>query len=874
MKQTIDITGYKATGLTALLTWYTRDSGAQAIGTIRALDASDVAIGATASSAAITGPAGVWLRSELTKVLPAGTAKVEAGVEANASGAVEIDGISLKVGQMSSELLSGPSFDSGTYGDSWDNVTNSFVDVAGGYARNDSGDFFVQGGAFASSEIKQEVAIPAGYEYGDAVLEFARANEFADDGTVTLEVLDGGGAVLESSTTGAETIASGWERRRLIVTLPDGAATLRVRLIATRALSAGNSGALFDDVSLRIHKDLDPAFERDLDFTEPHHAVMPRSFEEAYLAWPTLAIPAVWNGSDALPSVRASKYNASATGAWSDAVDGIPHPPAKFLGHWMHDEAALSVDAYRFTRGSTADLQIDGYGAFAKADVFSVAVCFRVTERTMSLACGLVGNKDADGLGWGLSLDTSGRVVATVNGSTPRTATGAVDHRDGAAHWALLTWDGSTLRIVDAAGSSTNASDPGEFSSTAVMRIGRDGANGVIGGVDIARVLLWDGDAIDAADFASIVDTIGDDPNGLVTWSSSQPVWIDGDDDEDGATLVRAAARHVPVGYSGGYGLSIGAACTNLALSTDYATGSHCGPEANVTLTQGIIDPTGLARGVRVANTVNDFGYRLTDIPLPDENVRVIFWARTIDGTEQNLKVRIIDSDENDEDNDVIVIDSSWQRIERLLAWTAPTPTGHLRFTIHDNSPAAFDLAGVVWVGQGHVPTAYQDANTAVGDRHGVASETLPIQLHYEGEIEVEGLVTTQMHGSYLASVDNDTTDQKNQRALLISSSEAVAVLWDNAGSPTSIPEAPSWASDVKLRCRWNKLEIPDAPIGRQLGVGIDDTTVDSTAVAFTVSTAVPSEKIRLGGGSPNGSTSPHALLRHVVVRAREEKLL
>ena len=885
--QTVDVSGYKPNGLTALVIWYTRnfdaDSDDTSTAKITALDADDVEIGSVTTSEAIVGPTTTWRRAELTKVLPDGTAKVKVTIDlaGNDPPDAAIAGVSLHIGQMSDELISNGSFTNGTFTD-WDNVTNSFAaNTTTEYATDGTTKRCAQSGSFASCEIKQDVAIPEGYEHGDAVLTIARMDTGTDTGEVVLEVLDDGDdQVLASATTGAEIVSGGWERRRLIVTLPDGAETLRVRLVAERP-ALGINGALFDDVSLRIHKDLDPAFECVFDFTAPQYQPMPRTWHQAYLSWPSIEPPMAWNGSDLLPSVRASQQNSSATAAWSD---GSTPTPANFVGYWEIDgDSALVANAYRFARadaGDAVDLQVDGYGEFASTDTFSVAVCFRVTERAMSAACGLVGRRDPTGKGWGLQLDAAGRVVAAVEGATERVATGTIDHRDAAPHWVLMTWNGTTLRVVDAAGSVTNGSSPGEFSINAYpMRIGRDGEASATGGIDIARVLVWDGTAISESEFLDTIHQIGTDPNGRIDrddgWTSSKPVWVDAGDDADGnARLVRSATRHVPIGYDGeSYGVSIGQAHTNLVQSTDYEVGAHCGPEANVTVTHGIEDPTGLARGVRVLNSVAGYGYRLSDMPIGSNagTVHVVLWLAS-QAVSQDIVVRLLDSDEVVISNDTVTVTQQWQRFAIELSWSGTTPTGHLKISIDGSAGAWFHLAGVVWAGLDAQATAYPDAAVSVGDRHGAVVETLPLQLNYEGEIEVRGLVTTHVHGSYIASLDNGTTDQKNQRAIAINNDEALAMLWDDSGTPSSIGSEPTWTSAVKLRARWNSLELPEA-LGSQVGIGIDDETAASDSVDFSLSATVPSEQIRIGGGNPNGSTSSDAWLRRVVVRAREEKL-
>jgi hypothetical protein len=925
IRQAVDVAGYKAGGLTALVTWYSRNfAGAPADTsevTVRALDVDDVELDVVTSSAVI-GPATHWQRAEQEIELPVGTSTVAVEVTtSNAAGSgstpsdTGVTRVQLQVGQMSAELLTNPSFDGNLT--SWTNVVNSFVlNSTNPYSSRNGTIGAAQGGAFANSEIKQEPAIPAGYEYGVALLTLGRSTTLDNDtGEVVLEVLNGGGTVIASATTGAEfalvqgvAVLDVWERRRLAVQLPDGAVTLRVRLLAVRTLGSGNSGACFDDLSLRIHKDLDPVFERDFDFGAPTWQLLPATWQRFHLQFPALPMPiAVWGGSSETPSVQPTYRLSGPEHAWSDA---IVHTAAKFVGYWdigpsalftADDlERAVSTEAYQFERTAAVDaidLQTTGadddgeeYGAFAIDEPFTVAVCLRTDEPRPSglgIACGLVGRRSVTGVGWGLRIDATGLLEAVIQGAGGTATAAAVTAiNDRAPHWAILVHDAgaTTLRLYDDHGGSATASTAAVGSLAAAdvpFRIGRDGPASQTGGVQISRVFLWN-EALTAGDVAEIM-MYGRDPSELLTsWTSDRAVWVPGPDDIDGATLVRFASDHVPIGYSSaldadGYGLTLTAASTNKIPSHDFTESAKWSAEAGVTLTQDVVDLTGLPRGVRVANLGADQAIRCEGIVMgAGTPLSVVFYARTIDAVASyDLGVVLTDTDDIVIDIVTVAITPLWQRFRvELGPWMDSTPNGILRFVL--GAVGTFDLSPVIWAAFGaDAPIAIQDAALAISDTYGDLVETLPLQLTHEGEVYVEGLasVASPPDGATLAGIDNDA-DDLDERALLIGAAAAPEfTLWDDAGSPTTeSATAIDWSAPFVVRGRWNRLELPES-LGDQAGIVVDGSA-DSSAydpLAFDAGTAL--EAIRIGGGNPSGSESPNALIRRVRVRAREPKL-
>jgi hypothetical protein len=117
----------------------------------------------------------------------------------------------------------------------WTDVSNSFeLETTSPHSTLDASASYAVGGPFSQSEIKQEITLSAGYEYGDAVLTYQRANMLADDrGAVVLEALNASDDVLKTALT------SRWE---------DTSATYYLRKIEPTA--AWNTGGCSSEETL------------------------------------------------------------------------------------------------------------------------------------------------------------------------------------------------------------------------------------------------------------------------------------------------------------------------------------------------------------------------------------------------------------------------------------------------------------------------------------------------------------------------------------------------------------------------------------------------------------------------------------------------
>lgn len=918
--QTVDVIGYKPTGLTAVLTWYTRNFASAttdySTGRVIAYDASDSVL--DDASADTIGPLNHWRRNAVSLSLPAGTVKV--GVELTltaAVGEVSKSGatrVRVQIGQVTSELLTNPSFDGSFTG--WTNVTNSFVaNTALPYASDDGTLGAAQGGAFASSEIKQEASIPAGFTYGVALLTLARATTIAGDaGTVTLEALNGS-TVLASATTGAESDfpfgVDKWARRRLALQLPNQADTLRVRLLASRAAGSGNSGALFDDLSLRVHKNLDPVETVDIDFREPVWQPAPRTWQRFHLQFPTLPMPIlVFDGLGPNPSVQPSEQLDVAF-RWSD--DGTPDS-ASFLGYWdigpdpqyatsgdpnIDLAHVISIDAYQFARAiaaSAIDIQASGasdlgeeYGAFERDEDFTIAVLFRVDEPAWATAAGLAGRRSNTGVGYGLQIDATGHVKAVMQGATATaTATASGTVHDRAPHWAVLVNDAGadTLRLYDDHGGSATASTAGTGSLAATgvpLRIGRDAAASATGGLQIARVLVFR--AALTADQVAEVMTYGTDPSGYVDGgTSNRALWVPVPDypGGSGAALLRFSAHHVPIGSGvGGFGVVIAAVSTNKIPSHDFANGTYWTAETGATLAQDVADCTGLPRGVRITVGTADAAIRCASITMGvGDLLSVVFYARTLDVGGRTLTVQLRTSAEVVIGSQTVTLTDAWQRFHvQLSTWANATPTAILRWRLGASATGSFDLAAPIWADFGaDAPYAIQDAGLAVNASsvaipHG---DSLPQSL-YEGEIYVDGIASTATppSGATIASVSVPAA--VNTRDLTIGAAGApVFTATDGGGTPTAVAgTAFNWDEGFVVRGRWNYLELPES-LGDQIGLVVAEASANSAtyaAMALAVDAGEVIDALYLGNGGVNATAAPNAIISRAILRTREPKL-
>lgn len=884
-EQTVEIQGYLPRGLEATLTYYARNRNADADDTcavtLAALDAAGVSLG-TVVDAAFAPPTAAWQRRSVALVLPAGTAKLRvSGTLANVGAGTApescVADFVLRLGQLDDAGLANPSFETGGIA-SWTVGSGAFGTGTAGASPSTT---YAQGGASASSTLYQEFALPAGWDVGgSAVVTCWRGTAISGDtGRVTVEVRDSGGAVLATSQTAVEAIAlNTWAKRRLAVDIPatGEAAVIRVTLTANRAAGAGLSGALFDEVLLAVHKDLDPAYQRRLSFAEPSIQPTPATWQQVALTFPDLTRPVVF-GASSPPIEMASS-------------DGVSRLASKGVGLWWRFSS--TVNAYEFARGGhdyrAVGVHASGSQAFANfgaAASFTVVALFRLDEHAFGGACGLVGRRSLTS-GWGIEINASGQVTAVLQGTGgTKTVSRPTTVHDGAWHMAALRYDATadTLDAFDERGftSVSTAAGLGEFTSAALdnpFRIGRSrDAIDPLPGM-IARVYVVQNTALTDAEIGAFF-AYGEAPAGI-THTRNVVAWADVKPDAAGALAASFAVDQLAsayadalVGGSTGYGAAVAKAVTNLVPSWDFAGASYVA-DVGAVLTQDVVDPTGRPWGVNVAATATA-GLKVVGLTFDaTATATLVFYARAASGT-PSIDIELLNASDVVKDTETVVLSTLWQKfVVSFAGWDASSATARIRWR-GDGAPVMFDLGTPLHVSQGtDVPSLLPQPLAAMVDVSLGLSQTLPVQFNAEGEIVVTGVATqASPPTSSLVNVHNGVDDD-DRREVLATLAAPVLDHLDAAGAASaSSATVIDWTALWTLRARWCAAGLLDDAATPFAGI-IADGSVDSDdygrVATFGYST-VPAEEIQIGDGTQD---TPNALIREVVLRAREPKLV
>ena len=687
--------------------------------------------------------------------------------------------------------------------------------------------------------------------------------------------------VLASATTGAEVIAplSTWRRRRLALTCPTGTATVRVRLLATRTLGAGNSGAAFDDFDLRLYKQGDPVDVVDLDFrTLPTQPLAP-TWQTFHLAWPTLTIPDSVIGFDGSGASALSQPVAIA-GRLLAMSDASALVPTTFAAPF--DNATPTAPCYTSTRAGRYITVTGGtpqLGAFTSADSFTIRVVLRTDEPTWSpIGAGVVG-RIALANGWAIYITAAGNAQALLVGAGgSKTATSAAVVNDGAPHQLVLVHDAAadTLRIyVDRRGyvETSTAVGLGEFElASQPLHLGRaastsDGFPGQILECQIIPAAL-------TAAQVSAMWMLGSDPTGLVTTYTRTSVgWCGGGYDAAGnATLAAHATDQVAIGYAPTanlWGLACGAARTNVITSWDLSTWTR---DAGATYTS-IADCSGLARGGRFGITATD-GVRIaTSAVTAITTMRVAFWAKAT--VAASVNVRLKSSAGVVKGTVALALTTTWARYDvAFTTWDGATATALVEW-IGAAGAVTLDLAHVVGVFQ---PVAAgvevspvmipRPAAAFTGGVTALVSRTLAQQFTAEGEVDVT-FACVRDEASSLSlvwlgqvAVPGSSADYKNGRLMLVATGAPRFSLFPgnyNASAETNLTPAVAGAVDlskaVRLRGRWRRVVgLPEDPTKFVSAVitvdGVTTTATSATAIADDATLAV--DTIMLGINDTN----------------------
>lgn len=902
MSQTVELQGYELNRLDANLTYFAKIFAGDANDTLTVdliiLDSSDSQIGITTDGPFL--PNSVWTRREVGfSPMPAGAAKIkvrvrgtEVAVGGTTSPDVAVTELRLRVGQGSgTQCLLNNSFESGTF-TNWTNVTNSFKASTASplYDRNQ----YAQAGDFASSEIRQDFTIPTGFEIGaTAVLEFARMNKNSDNDTmnVILEIRDGSSA-LASVSTGAEIItpSSTWARRRLAVAIPQGATTVRVRLVAARATGT-TCDCCIDDMDLRVVKKLDPTSTTTLTFDTPASQPLPLDLDHWNRAWPTIAAPdvAMWCGDN-----LEGKLGNEPTLYVDDTGTVPPAMNGKFIG--AYDATAgnrVRTSCWDFVPGADVGIQCQDSEAFnyTSSQSFTVFVAFKVDPALHGTAMDLVNRYDGSlNTGWRLYINTSGKLVAEVRGSASKTATGARTVTDGAVRFGMLIYDAGTanIRIVDEDGAvSTSTAGLGQIqtNSNISLTIG-DGAQGNFVG-QIARVFAWKS-ARSTADGSAMMLHGGLPPGAttLVNGRTSGAFAVRVGDDVNDEMWSFFGPDQIAVAYDkglkldGGTGYGLAMWVPDSSYGNKVAQIDHTPSlSANwVTVGATVTDKTSAGVDGRiVAFTVagtNAQGRELRNITVGAGTVRVGFFARAT--ANHSIRIELFNSSGTSKGSVDQAIVTGFKYYEVTLAgWDASTATCRVRFCgSNTGSTQTAEFCGPFLVNQaaGSNPGI---PLTGTADSAQTFTLSAPQQLNTEGEIAVVGIspAATPPDGTLIEATNG--TNNNDRRNLYVVSGGAKVDQYDGAASnTTSVTGAVSWNVKWTHRNRWCRAALLDAATAFG-GVLFGDLASVSTknygrAAAWTPGTLVLDVwKI---GGTVVGSNLP-AVIRSITIRTRELRL-
>lgn len=899
-QQDVNISGYLPARMRAMLEVYTRNQGGSSDTYINVeLEQRNTAgalIGTSVATGEVNDP-DRWTRKTLNIAslhndVAALRAKISLITAAEfAASAARAAEVILRVGQFTDNLLTNPSFEGSMAG--WTNVTNTFFSNLVGSAAYE-GQSYAKSNDFSTAECRQDVALPTGYEFSTAVLNFARMNTATSDlGQVILQCLDGSSNVLAEVFTALETISplNIWQRRQLTALVPLGTATLRVRLVTLRS-SGISSDSVFDDFDLRLYKNLDPDYLKELNFsTGPLARALPRSAVSWRLISDVVAPNyGIWDGDTAGGRLGAEPVMDDTS---------LLFAKNKFVGPW--DGSSIVDDAYELTRSGSrfkALDPLDPYANFGPNESFSAMVVLRSDEDPVAAAAGILGRLGATG--WALETTSGGAAQARLvgaSGTATATRPSTPGVRDGAMHLVGIVYDSVllTLTVFDERGAtSVSTAGIGDFRSSGSTPFGIGGAEDTTARWpgQISKVYLWRGVALSHANLVSWWQH-GKDPTGkLTTYSRAEPLAVVVAGDADGVLVQRYAPDQVALGkdiHTGSWGLVAHKAYANLVPSQQFSNTTYWTAVNSPTVTQSQRDVEGFRRGVKIEGT-SGMSLRLSQIPLAADFIRVIWFARA--DVAHTAQLKLLNASGVLKETYNYAVTTQWQMFTRRLdAWDASTPTGRLEWTpSHISTPFALYLSGPIVVYQGStvndvpyaLPLGPSGAFTAEPTIR--IDETYPVQLNHEGEILVDGTCPgfTPQTGearptlSSVAELTNTITNADRRELHVLGSFTAAFLHYDGSSSGVDssvLPVSSEWRGNWTMRGRWCRAQLLDNAVTPYAGVRLERSSVFAAygrTSSFSAS-ATPMARLRIGGSE---ASQIHALIRRIRLSSREEKLV
>lgn len=899
MRQNQVISGYWPERMRATVVAYGKNLGSDADDTLTialsARDAADAAIG-TQTYGPTAQSTTQWLKRTLTyAALPALTHQLrvfttldaEPGGDTNPQSA--ITEYRLMVGQFTDDLIANGDFETGLT--SWTSVAGTFTTPT--TAPIYTGAQYAKGDAAADSEYRQDYAVSGsvGYEVGaTVVLELARMNDHATlgTGTVTVECRDGSG-VLASATTGAEHVGTVWVRRRLTVEIPVGTTTIRVRLISTR--TSATASACFDDVELRLHKHLEPDADDTLDLSTPDPRPLPVDRDQWDRYYPTIDAPdlGLWDGS----SLQDSLGRAPTMEATSTAYAG-----AKLIGCWDDELDTMAVDAIDLPAGRVRTTGNTAFANFTSADRFTVVVAGRNAEEALAAARGLLGRLGTTG--WSLSITAGGVAQAKLVGSTAtKTATGTRVIAGGTAATAPfvigMSYDGTTLRVVDGDGQVTTAtSGMGEIRCDELVRftLGRASTSETDFVGQLARVYLWR-QAIPHTDIITIVGDIGATlPGGMATYARTGAGYYLAGTDAAGA-LVACGEQHRPVwGYASSAdaaasstpGLVFNGSATNDVPTWNLLAASWT--ESGATLTTcDVVSPLGrLGQSDSIRITGDNVSYFTCEV-IPhtsDTGSRVISFMARAD-VAHSITVSIGSDAAGEISSQTVALTTTWARYDlTVAAWGLTTAYAYVYWSPSlDGTARTFDLAAPIGflntTSTGNTPAAIPPPAGTIGATAATETTTRSLQHNVEGEIIVAGTCTDGAPADMgIVKLSNGTNDNDARQLQIGSAVDGAAEFTHSNATATGVTSetaAQAWDAAWTVRGRWARVGLLDAASAFAGVVFGDDLAAPKdydVASAFTVSGAAALDLLEIGD---IGINPFNGVLRSIRITSRETRL-
>lgn len=858
IEQVRDVGGYDpngvALGLSLLVGCHLIGDGTdQFTLSARLLDAASGLLSAT--NLTETSPT-VWTHKVAVVPYVAGVDKIAARLAADGgelvASSIRATRFEARVGQITASLLANGSFESGTT--SWTVASGSFV--TGLTTAPYDGTNYIRGGANATNELSQTVAVPAGYE-GDATavlnLGTTRDGSDADDtGEVILEALDGGSSVIATTTTGVYTPASNlvWESKQLALSLPTHTASVRTRLRALRVGDAGDANICFDGARLRIHKALDVA-QQTYSIDSPTILPMPSIWEELIYAFPSFAwwryVTATWGGDSTTSLLPSAPILA----------DGGIEVGTRFVGRW--DGATSVFPAWRFPGGvDSADLAASGsqFANVSSSGSWWAISWIRIDPRDWSGSARQLFGRRSSTRGWEVTVNSSGNPVATLYGSgatisvtSPVVVTDGRAHRVGVRH--ASGSPGTLTIIVDRTYTSAAETGMGQISTAPSelvwFRVGRSlaGSQGLRFQVQSLFFGRRSGSGPTDSDLNAMLPSHG-------------PSQIDVTDSSPGAIVVPDAAGGVAVRRRddseavvawdpvvGRWALAISRSVTNLAPTQDFEDWFDDGGGGMVT-TPGVEDVEGFPRGVRLVGTNSN---RLTIVNVPTTTntvVRATFFARRTPGagSTQPIQVVLEDTSNNFCDSASVALTEVWQRVDLALDFTSGSVVD-CNVAISPSSTGtsnSVEISGPVLLHQGdeHPIVLPHDGAASAGGMSYQIAVAPNADLPYAGQISMQLRAHNSIGSTGIVLDAQDGSTNHNRRFITMVGTELRFSLFNASGTGTTSevtdPDVGG-ANYLTVESRWCRAGLIDAPTSFG-GIRVDGVADYDVTSTFTVDAA------------------------------------